>query len=155
MSIEVEVANEQDLLPIDEARLADAAQRVLSGEGVSNATISLAVVGDKAMHELNRRYLGHDYPTDVLSFVLEQSAERLEGEVIVSADTAIATAVRYGWSPIEELLLYVIHGCLHLSGYDDQTDDARTAMRQRERIYLAELGIEAPHDESSNLKSEI
>lgn len=158
MTIAVEVANEQDRLPIDAASLADAAQRVLAGEGIASGTISLAVVDDPTMHELNRRYLEHDYPTDVLSFVLEKKTREvdgtggpsyeLQGEVILSADTAIATAARFGWSASEELLLYVVHGCLHLAGYDDHTDNDRAKMRERERLYLAEMGIEARYVES-------
>lgn len=153
MTIEVEVANEQDRLQIDAARMVDAARRVLAGEGVTAGTVSLAVVDDLTIHELNRRYLGHDYPTDVLSFLLEKSVEEevgpggptyaLQGEVIVSADTAISTAARLAWSPQEEVLLYIVHGCLHLVGYDDQADEDLAKMRQRERHYLAELGIEA------------
>lgn len=165
MALEVEVANEQNRLPIDEVRLTATTRQVLSGEGISSGTISIAIVDDLAMHALNRRFLDHDYPTDVLSFVLERKVSsadgpggpsyELQGEVIVSADTALATAARYEWSPTDELLLYVIHGCLHLAGYDDQTEEARAAMRQRERFYLAELGIGARHDEPSNQKSEI
>ena len=145
--LEVEVANKQNRLPINEARLADAARRVLLGEEIESGTISIAVVDDLAIHKLNRQYLAHDYPTDVLSFVLEQTAgppASLQGEVIVSADTADTMAARIGWPPEDELLLYVIHGCLHLAGHDDQTDEAREAMRGRERFYLAELGIVEP-----------
>ena len=147
MPIEVEIANEQSLLPIDEARLADAARQVLLGEGVASATISLAVVDDARIHELNKRFLNHDCPTDVLSFVLEQSESHLEGEVIVSAETAVAAAGRFGWSPADELLLYVIHGCLHLAGFDDQTEARQAEMRKREKHYLATLGLVARYDE--------
>ena len=61
--------------------------------------VSIAVVDDPTIHELNRRFLQHDYPTDVLSFVLEQQDGRLEGEVIVSTDTAVAQAGEYGVQP--------------------------------------------------------
>lgn len=141
MAIEVEIANEQVRLPVDEARMAAAARNVLSGEGISSGTISLAVVDDPRIHELNRSYLNHDCPTDVLSFVLEQTPDHLDGEVIVSADTALASAARFGWPAADELLLYVVHGCLHLAGHDDQTDAARAKMREREAHYLAAFGL--------------
>lgn len=147
MPIEVEIANEQDKLPIDEERLVAAARLLLRSEGITAATISLAVVDDPTIHELNRRHLGHDYATDVLSFVLEASPDRFEGEVIVSADTAISSAGRFDWSPADELLLYVIHGCLHLAGHDDQTDEARAIMRDREKHYLAEFGLLPRYEE--------
>jgi probable rRNA maturation factor len=140
--LQMEVSNEQELLAVDEGRLREAVGRVLAEEGLRAATISLAIVDDATIRPLNARYLGHDYATDVLSFVLEQSDGSLEGEVIVSAETAIATAARFGWRPEDELLLYVIHGTLHLVGYDDLTPEALNRMRQRERHYCSTFGLE-------------
>jgi probable rRNA maturation factor len=134
-------------LSIDEDRLQAAARAVLTGEGVKNATVSVAVVDDPTIHELNRRYLNHDYPTDVLSFVLARSATKLEGDVIVSADTADSMAKKYGWAPADELLLYVVHGVLHLTGHDDTTPAALAKMRDCERRYLAAWGLEPRYDE--------
>jgi probable rRNA maturation factor len=142
----IEINNDQAHLSIDEDRLQAAARAVLEGEGIKNATISLAVVDDPTMHELNRRYLNHDYPTDVLSFVLERTAKTLEGDVIVSADTADSMAKKYGWSPADELLLYVVHGMLHLTGHDDTTADALAKMRERERQYLLPWGLEPRYE---------
>ncbi len=68
----------------------------------------------------------------------------MDGEVIVSFDTAAKVAPEFGWSTQEELLLYVIHGCLHLVGYDDHNDEDRAAMRVGEAKYLAKAGIECP-----------
>ena len=73
----------------------------------------------------------------MLSFVLERGEGFLDGEVVVSAETALRTAPRFGWSAAEELLLYVIHGTLHLAGYDDATPEQQAAMRGRETEYLA------------------
>jgi probable rRNA maturation factor len=142
--IRIEVANQQSCLPLDRRRLKAAVRMVLEGSGLSEAEISLAVVDDRAIHELNRRYLDHDYPTDVLSFVLDQSAERLEGEVIVSAETALAAGPRYGLSAADELLLYVVHGVLHLVGHEDATPRGRARMRHKEGECLARCGIELP-----------
>src|SRR4029450_4248528 len=91
----------------------------------SAAPSSSAVGDEKTIHELNRRHLDHDWPTDVLSFVLEDDGEHLEGEVLLSADTAATAADELGNSAAEEQLLYVIHGMLHLVGYNDK-DDADT-----------------------------
>ena len=105
-------------------------------EGIRSGEISLAVVDDPEIHAINHRYLQHDYATDVLSFVLDRAGNRLDGEVIVSADTAAVAAAKYGWRMDDELLLYVIHGTLHLVGYDDLAPDVQTKMRERERHYL-------------------
>jgi probable rRNA maturation factor len=86
---------------------------------------------------LHGRFLDDPTPTDVLSFVLEQSPGFLEGEVIVSADTAVVNAAKYRSTLAEELLLYAIHGTLHLVGYDDITPAKRAVMRKREKEVLA------------------
>jgi probable rRNA maturation factor len=129
---------------IDAGRLREAVLRVLQGEGIQHATVSLAVVDDATMLPLNRRYLHHDYATDVLSFLLEREETALEGEVIISAETAIRQAPQFGWAADQELLLYAVHGTLHLVGYDDQADNQRPAMREREAAYLAQLGVRRP-----------
>jgi probable rRNA maturation factor len=111
---------------------------------VRSARLSLAVVDDGTIHELNRRFLKHDYPTDVLSFLLERDGDRLEGEVIVSADTAKRVSAEYDWPAADELLLYVIHGTLHLVGHNDTSPSDRAAMRGEERRYLVQFGLDPP-----------
>lgn len=114
---------------------------IMTDAKIGRASISIAIVDDAKIHALNRRFLQHDYPTDVLSFVLERDEDRLDGEVIVSADYAARSAPDYGWSAVDELLLYVIHGMLHLVGYDDQDDHSQAIMRDRERHYLQACGV--------------
>ncbi len=127
------LSNQQSRHPVDEAQLIEAATAVLQDSAFSSAAISLAVVDDATIHELNRRYLDHDWPTDVLSFVLEDDGDHLEGEVILSADTAAAAAAEVGWPAADEQLLYVIHGMLHLVGYDDKSRGRRRAKCVRPR----------------------
>lgn len=136
--IRIDIANRQKLLPLDRRLLRRAVRMALAEAGIADAEISLAVVDDAAMRELHHRYLGDDSPTDVLSFVLDRRENRLEGEVIVSAETARASAPRYGHSPTEELLLYVVHGTLHLIGCRDDTRAARAAMARRQRKIVKE-----------------
>ena len=136
---QIEVANDQDALPIDAAQLREAVASVLYGEGLREAEVSIAIVDDPTIWQLNKLHLQHDYPTDVLSFLLTRDHDYLDGEVIVSADTAIREAASFDWEPQTELLLYVIHGTLHLAGHDDLEDEARATMRQREDHYLVEL----------------
>ncbi len=147
--IAIEIANQQDVLPVDEERLKSAVGAVLAEESLDDAVISLAIVDDPTIADLNRRYLQHDYATDVLSFVLERSAGRLEGEVIVSGETAVSQSRRWGWAAEDELLLYVIHGMLHLLGVGDTTPREREQMRRREGACLAGFGLK-PHWEESD-----
>ena len=142
--IQIAITNEQSILNVDEDRLRSAIRTVLEDAGRSVAQISLAVVDDPTIHQLNRKFLNHDYATDVLSFVLEEGTrgEPLEGEVIASAETAVAAAERFGWPAADELLLYVVHGALHLVGYDDNTPEATAQMRTREADVLARFGLE-------------
>jgi probable rRNA maturation factor len=147
--IEIEITNEQSRLPIDQQRLRAAVEAVMTGQGVTRATISVAVVDDPSIHTLNARYLQHDYPTDVLSFVLDEGDGYVEGEIIVSADTAATSAARFGWTAHDELLLYVIHGALHLTGHDDHEPADIAEMRRQESHYLDAFGLSAPWREAA------
>lgn len=156
----IEITQRSAELIVDHEFLDEVIRRVLHEERVNSASISLAVVDDAEIHGVNRDFLGHDYPTDVISFLLNSASEAsavklndnsdsrnqhsgvvLEGEIIVSSQTANREALAHGWSPASELLLYVVHGLLHLCGYDDLTDDARPKMRCRERELLAIWGL--------------
>jgi probable rRNA maturation factor len=143
----ISITNVQTVHPIDNDRLEAIVRAILEGERVQSAKLSVAIVDDGTIHRLNREYLQHDAPTDVLSFVLEENDKALDGEVVVSVDTAAATAARFGWTTADELLLYVVHGTLHLLGYDDQSPAALREMRQRERHYLLALGLTPRYDE--------
>ena len=156
----IEITQRSTELIVDHEFLEEVIRRVLYEERVNSASISLAVVDDAEIHGVNRDFLGHDYSTDVISFLLNSANEAsvaslnedsdsrnhqsglvLEGEIIVSSQTAKREALIHGWSPAAELLLYVVHGLLHLCGYDDLTDDARPKMRCRERELLAIWGF--------------
>lgn len=130
-------------LPLPVERLEEAARAVLISEKIDAAEISLAIVNGEQMRELNKRHLEHDYDTDVLSFLLESSDSphetSLEGEVIVSIDMAGKQAREHGTDVNYELLLYVVHGTLHLCGYDDLTREEAIVMRKREREVLQKL----------------
>ncbi len=141
----IEINNDQASLVVDEERLRQAVENVLAAGGIAAGEVSVAIVDDPTIHRLNVEFLQHDYPTDVLSFLLEREGNRLEGEVIASADTAIRNAEKYGWPPADELLLYVIHGTLHLVGFDDATDELQAVMRAAEAEHLARFGLE-PHN---------
>ncbi len=138
----IAIATPQEVVAVDRKRVREIVRAVLDGEGVADAEISLAFVDNPTIHRLNQRYLQHDEPTDVLSFPLsEPNAARLAGELVIGVEVAVQQAADRGHDVQQELALYVIHGLLHLCGYDDKTDDAAGEMRQRERHYLRELGL--------------
>lgn len=128
--------------PVDEERIRAAVAAAFPGGLYQSAAVSVAVVDDPAIHQINREYLQHDYPTDVLSFALfDEPPMRLEGQIVVSADTAKVGAVEAGWSAGDELLLYIVHGTLHLVGYDDHDPSAAAAMLAAEAAALDALGV--------------
>ena len=139
----IEIANLQSSVSIDPRRLRRAVRMVFADAGMRAGEISVAVVDDRRIRDLNRNYLAHDYATDVLSFLLESAGPRgpITGEIIASGETAAREAPRYGWSAADELLLYTLHGALHLAGHDDRTARQAAAMRRAEGEYLARLGV--------------
>lgn len=153
---QLEITNQQDLLPVDETELEKIVHRLLNDEQVAAAEISLVLVDNPTLRELNIQYLNHDYDTDVLSFLLEEeqletpagnrrgAGKRIEGELIISTEMALERAPEYEWPAENEFILYVIHGILHLLGYDDLTAPERMLMRERERDVLLLCGLEPP-----------
>ena len=125
------------------------AGRVLAAEGVPPAEVGLVITGDRAVRTLNRSYRGEDAPTDVLSFALAENQDdfvlppdgvlRL-GEVVVSGTTARRQAQEAGRPVDEELAHLVVHGLLHLLGYDHREVAEEREMRAREETLLAGLG---------------
>ncbi len=117
-----------------------ALQRIFQEHEFSQGQVNLVIVDDPTIAELNQTYLSHTGPTDVLSFPLACESPLLEGEIVASFDTARRAAPQYGGEAEDELLLYLVHGGLHLVGYDDQDPDERRRMRQREREVLSWFG---------------
>lgn len=140
--IGVSIASPQELVPLEYARLKECARTVLAGENVRETKVSLAFVDDATIAGLNKRFLDHDGPTDVITFPLSgRGAKKLEGEVVIGVEVARREAADRGHDVNTELCLYVIHGVLHLCGYDDQSPRAAAAMRQKEREYLRQLHL--------------
>ena len=110
-------------------------------------SVSVAVVDDATIADLHKRYMKDPEPTDVLSFDLRENAagEAIEGEIVVSAETARRSARRLGLSERQETLRYVIHGALHLAGWDDQTAGERRRMRREEDRVLGGIGEKPNH----------
>jgi probable rRNA maturation factor len=138
--IRVSIATPVETVAVDRGPMRQIVRTVLEGEGINDAEISLAFVDNPTIHQLNRRYLDHDEPTDVLSFPLSEG-KKLQGELVIGAEVAAEQAAARGHAVGAELALYVIHGLLHLCGQDDHTPEQAAAMRGRERAYLGKLGF--------------
>lgn len=121
-----------------------AARATLERHHVRRADISIAVVSDDIIAELNERHLEHPGPTDVLTFDLadpQLGGECLSGEIVASLDTAEREAARRDHPTLVELALYVVHGTLHLLGYDDHTAAKSARMHRCEDEILTSLGL--------------
>ncbi len=113
-------------LPLSRAKFRRDAAKAVAACGFEGR-LSLAVVSDATMRRVNRDFHGEDEPTDVLAFALGAGGtDGFDAEVIVSLDTARREAAAHRVEPAAELMLYVVHGVLHLLGYDDHAlADAR------------------------------
>jgi probable rRNA maturation factor len=138
----ISIATPQEMVAVDRGRMREIVRQVLEAEEVADYEISLAFVDNSTIHRLNKRYLDHDEPTDVLSFPLsDPNAKKLAGELVLGVEVARDQAAERGHDIQAELALYVIHGLLHLCGYDDKSATSAVAMRERERYHLARLGL--------------
>lgn len=129
---------------IHRARFVRLAGQVLSAAGESASELSIELVGDRRMRRLNRVYRKKDRTTDVLAFAMRESVSpysTLLGDVVISVPTARRQAVQAGRSLDEELAVLLIHGVLHLCGYDHERSqkEARRMLR-RERAILRMIG---------------
>ena len=133
-----------EYVDVESGLLKSVMQSVLQGEKKEYDSVSVLFVSDSEIKEINKDYLGHDYSTDVISFPLNDEPENLEGEIYVSYETTKINSEIYDVPHSSELLRVVIHGILHLAGYDDSTDSQKEEMKMKEDHYLklAEFGGE-------------
>lgn len=122
-----------------------AARAALHAEGVRDAEIEITLLDDLAITALNREYLDHDYPTDVISFPLHAEGERPLGDLYIGWDQALRQARDLGEEPTIEMMRLAIHGTLHILGYDHPEGDGRTKgtmWKRQEEILQKLVGIE-------------
>jgi probable rRNA maturation factor len=142
----LEILDEQDELVVDLEKVRSVCEHILAEGEISSGKINVVLVDSNTIQQFNRDFLCHDYPTDTISFPTEdrRSEGYLEGEVLACTEVAKERSEEFGWTAEEELFLYIIHGMLHLIGFDDDTPELRTVMQEKERYYLATLGIQVP-----------
>ena len=125
----IHLTNEQSRVPIPAAKV-----RRLAAQIARKKNVSIAFVTNAAIRKINRRFLKHDFATDVISFPLGTD---LLGELVISAEFAVGEAAKRKIPVEEELLRYVAHGILHLLGYDDHDPEDRAAMWARQERELS------------------
>ncbi|MDR0882884.1 MAG: rRNA maturation RNase YbeY [Candidatus Adiutrix sp.] len=146
----VHLSNRQKALLLDRAKFRRRLVRLLKILDLTGAEVSVSVVGDAEIRRINREYRGVDTPTNVLAFALEENGEgwptleirgapRVLGDIVLSADTIIREAPPLGYTAEEMLFFYLIHGLLHLLGYDHERGPAEAARQEAETDRLWQL----------------
>jgi len=138
------IKNLQNKVPVNSKKVVKTVQKVLSSEGIKKSgEITLCFVNDRKIKELNLKYLGKNNPTDVITFDIAEPKrpDKIFADIVISTDRAIDNAGVFGTSSLYELYLYVVHGMLHLLGYDDKDARQRQIMKDRASRILTRLNI--------------
>ena len=122
--------------PLGKIEVRELISLVCSNEQVTCGSVGVIFVDAGHIKKLNARYLEHDYPTDVLSFPLQEPGKSLEGEIYICSEVAKAQARDYKVPFKEEMMRLIVHGMLHLIGYDDGDEKERKQMKCKEEHYL-------------------
>lgn len=134
----------------DTGLLHSAVRAALRQHQVREASLNFVITDDPTIAKMNETYLQHEGPTDVLTFDLRDTADSLlEGEIVISADTARRESTARGHSPEAELALYAVHGVLHLLGYDDKSPESAARMHEMEDQIFRQMGLHPVYDSPS------
>ena len=115
------------------------AQKILKQLGLERKELSILLVDDEEIKRLNSQYLGRKRPTNVIAFPMDGPNEHLLGDIVISTETAQREAEKLNLPFEEHLARLLIHGILHLLGYEDQTKSQYRKMRQKEEELLQYL----------------
>ncbi|MCY9218939.1 rRNA maturation RNase YbeY [Bacillus haynesii] len=154
MSLILDITDETGRVPEDRlAEIEKLLQFSAAEEGVAEgAEVSVTIVNNEEIQKINKEYRGKDYPTDVISFALEEDGEgEIEiigadmppvlGDIIISVDKAQEQAEEYGHSLMRELGFLTVHGFLHLLGYDHMTEEEEKEMFTKQKEILNRYGV--------------
>ena len=134
-------------LSLSKVPFVKALDQILNLLNLKGVSVSLLLCTDERIHELNKTYRGKDKPTDVLSFAQREGEfadpnDPLLGDVVISVDTAIRQASEYNHKLSAELELLLVHGVLHLLGYDHMEDEEAEEMEAKERALCGQLSVD-------------
>ena len=136
--IDIEVANDYNSnLSYDRKSIKYLFEQVFNKENIHSAKLSLILSDRKYLNELKKEYFGLDYFTDVIAFNLNEKNENINGEIYVSIDDVILNSKQFNESINQEFKRIIIHGLLHVIGYNDDTDKNKNNMTKLENKYMS------------------
>lgn len=144
MPIEINLKNQNAKRKIDLSKAGIVAEKALRLLKKNNISLNIIFVSNSEIRKLNSKYLGRETSTDVIAFSgdgikVEEKGFDFFGDIAISSDKALENAGSYGTTFTEEIVLYVIHGILHLAGYDDITDKERAVMKEKEDEFFQKI----------------
>jgi len=139
MQVSVSCADDIFKIPFKSKEIRACINRVCTGESIKKGAVGIIFANSSKIKELNIQYLNHNCSTDVITFELQDPDNDLEGEIYVCYEVAENQAHEFGVPFREELLRLIVHGMLHLAGYDDKDTRERECMRVKGEYYLQQL----------------
>ncbi len=136
MNLKINIFNDTDYKYLPYKKLKNAISRVLESKGMEGINVNVIIAENVFIRELNKKYLNHDYVTDVICFPMDEGD--LYGEIYICAPQAEKQAKQYNVSIREEIIRLGVHGALHLAGYDDFTEEQRKKMHLLENRFIKE-----------------
>lgn len=151
--VKLEIIDLQKFYPISKSWVKKLLKAILKMEE-KDAELNIVFVDNKKIKEINKTYLGHNYATDVLSFAYDEPLHKkgksplpgdtVMGEMIISVEMATKIAEKHRYAVEGEIALYLIHGLLHLLGYDDKQKGEAKEMHRKEKELLLNFGYRVP-----------
>ena len=131
----------EERVDLDDGWLNNTCTNILNDNNQITATISIILSNDNKLHQLKKQYFHQDVLTDVITFNLEDEGDPLEGEIYISLNRVSENSRKFKQNIGKELKRVIIHGILHLLGYDDQTPEEKKAMTRLENHYLSQTVV--------------
>jgi len=128
----------EETADLDDDWLNSICKNILIDKNQNTATISIILTNDKKLLQLKNQYFQQDVLTDVITFNLEENGDPIDGEIYISLHRVSENAKEFKQDTGRELKRVIIHGCLHLLGYDDQTPEEKKTMTRMEDHYLSQ-----------------
>lgn len=124
--------------PLNSKMIMELVSHVMHGEDCVLSDLTVNFVNDRNIKKINNSYLNHNYFTDIITFPYSEDKNSIDGELFISLDTVKKNSKLYNTSFKGELKRVIVHGCLHLAGYDDRTKMQKELIRAKENYYLNE-----------------
>ncbi len=139
--ISIQNSNIDFRLPLRKVEIISWIERVISQEGFQLDDLSFVFTSDDNLLTINQTYLQHDDYTDIITFDYSEQPKTISGEILISVDRVKENAVKYETGFKQELARVMIHGVIHLLGYDDKTANQKKIMREKEDACISLLKI--------------